>query len=212
MNDSIITVDRILTVPEYLDGIDVAVFDLDDTLYSEREYVMSGYRAVAAAYPDYPDMANDLWSCFVQRKPALDEVFTSYGMPDEKGRALGIYRAHKPDIHLYPGARDMLEKLAKAKKLAMITDGRPEGQHHKIDALGLLSLFSCVVITDELGGPSFRKPCEISYRTVSERLNCPFDRMAYVGDNLNKDFVAPLALGMRCIHFRNPEGLYYGKT
>ena len=33
--------------------------------------------------------------------------------------------------------------------------------------------------------------------------------MCYVGDNIKKDFVAPEELGMRCIWFRNRDGLYY---
>lgn len=37
----------------------------------------------------------------------------------------------------------------------------------------------------------------------------PFEQMAYVGDNINKDFHAPRMLGMRGIHLQNEDGLYY---
>ena len=65
-----------------------------------------------------------------------------------------------------------------------------------------------VIITDELGGVQFRKPCDISFRIMMTkwRLN-PAD-IVYVGDNPAKDFQAPQQLGMRCIYFRNAEGLY----
>lgn len=35
-----------------------------------------------------------------------------------------------------------------------------------------------------------------------------FEQMAYVGDNINKDFHAPRMLGMRGIYLRNEDGLY----
>ena len=41
-----------------------------------------------------------------------------------------------------------------------------------------------------------------------EKLDVEFDKMCYVGDNTNKDFVAPEKLGMRSIWFRNLDGLY----
>ena len=40
-----------------LEGIDAAVFDLDDTLYPEKDYVRSGFEAAASLFPDKPDAA-----------------------------------------------------------------------------------------------------------------------------------------------------------
>ena len=42
-----IEVERILDIEQYLYGIDTVLFDLDDTLYSEKDYVKSGYCAIA---------------------------------------------------------------------------------------------------------------------------------------------------------------------
>ena len=39
-----ITINNILEVESYLNQVDGVVFDLDDTLYSEKNYVRSGYR------------------------------------------------------------------------------------------------------------------------------------------------------------------------
>ena len=41
-----ITINNILDVTKYLDNLDGIIFDLDDTLYSEKEYVKSGYVAI----------------------------------------------------------------------------------------------------------------------------------------------------------------------
>ena len=34
------------------------------------------------------------------------------------------------------------------------------------------------------------------------------DRLVYIGDNVKKDFIAPKQLGMKCIWFKNTDGLY----
>ena len=44
---------------------------------------------------------------------------------------------------------------------------------------------------------------------MQERMGVPFERMAYIGDNIRKDFTSPENLGMLSIWFRNPDGLYY---
>lgn len=194
-------------------ALSAVIFDLDDTLYGEKEYIRSGYAKVAAALPQIPDAARKLWAAFEAGLPAIDTVLTDAGIcTDElKAQCLAIYRNQTPDIHLYDGVRQMLVQLRQMGiKTGIITDGRPEGQRAKLTALGLYDLVDTVVITDELGGIAFRKPNDIAFRIVKTRLNVPFRAMVYVGDNASKDFHAPRALGMGCIHFQNPDGLYTG--
>ena len=115
-----------------------------------------------------------------------------------------------PEISLYEGVVEMVEGLiAKGVKVGIITDGRPEGQRNKIKALGLESLVDDIIITDELGGPQFRKPCDIAFRVMQNRWRLPYEQIVYVGDNLNKDFQACRQLGMRWKYFRNEDGLYF---
>lgn len=188
---------------------DAAVFDLDDTLYPEKDYIRSGFCAVAGMFPQLPDMADRLWSVFEKGLPAIDKVLAEYSLSEYKDAALTVYRTHKPVISMYPEAQALLRSLAHTKKLGLLTDGRPEGQRAKIEALGLSDIFDEIIITDELGGPEFRKPAPISYELMQERMGVPFERMAYIGDNIRKDFTSPENLGMLSIWFRNPDGLYY---
>ena len=205
-------IERIGSVTEaeaLLVGTDAAVFDLDDTLYSEKDYVRSGFEAAAALFPDMPDAAGRLWKAFESGKPAFDEVFGGSEESLRAAEALRVYRNHTPRIRLYPGVREMLTRLHAGKKLGLITDGRPEGQRAKTAALGIEELFDEIIITDELGGPEHRKPSPEAFELMSRRLNVPFGRMAYIGDNISKDFTAPEKLGIRCIWFSNTDGLYY---
>lgn len=185
------------------------VFDLDDTLYPEREYVESGFRAVAELLGE-PAIAGEIAAAFGRGEPAIDAALGARGMLGRKQECLRVYREHKPGIALFDGVRELLADLrARGVHVGLITDGRPEGQRAKLDALGLLPLVDDVIITDELGGPQFRKPCDIAFRIMQRRWAIPFEQMAYVGDNAAKDFQAPRQLGMRCVWFDNAGGLYH---
>ena len=204
-----IEVKNILDVEKHLDEVDGVIFDLDDTLYSEKEYVRSGYHIIAELFPQIQDMEDKLWNVFENDRKAIDEVFASEGLLKYKAKALQAYRYQTPDIQLYSGVTELLNQLKKqGKRLGLITDGRPEGQNAKIDALNLRTMVDEIIITDELGGIEFRKPNGTAFRLMQQRLNIPFERIVYIGDNPNKDFIAPRNLGMRCIWFRNQDGLY----
>lgn len=210
-----IEIDYIFEVEHHLDGIDGVIFDLDDTLYSEKDYVRSGYREVAKAFPHIHEMDKKLWKAFEKGQKAFDEVFTSEGLLTEENlsKAIDVYRNHKPDIRLYDGVWEMILRLKKnGKKIGMITDGRPEGQWAKIESLGIKNLFDEIIITDELGGIEYRKPNETAFVRMSERLRISYSRLIYVGDNINKDFISPEKLGMQSCYFENVDGLYYKNT
>ena len=114
-----------------------------------------------------------------------------------------------PDITLYDGVIDLMTELKSRNiKIGIITDGRPEGQKAKLEALGLEKLVDDIIITDDLGGIQFRKPCDIAFRIMQNRWKIPNEQIVYVGDNLAKDFQAPKQLGMRYLHFYNADGLY----
>ena len=212
-----IKIGDILEVEKHINGLRAVIFDLDDTLYSEKEYVRSGFAAVAEILPKINGAEQKLWSLFESGKPAIDYLLRSEGIySDElKEECLNAYRAHTPDIHLYDGVRKMLVRLRQdGYMLGIITDGRPDGQRAKILALGLDSLVDEIIITDELGGTEARKPSDKAFLLMHERLNkisgekIDYSEMCYVGDNTAKDFIAPESLLMRAIYFKNEDGLY----
>lgn len=204
-----IEITNILDTERYVADLDAIIFDLDDTLYSEKQYVRSGYHAIANAFPQIVDMEEKLWQVFERGGKAIDEVLEAEGQLEKKNEALHIYRYQKPEITFYPGVKELLFRLRESgKKIGIITDGRPEGQNAKIEALGLCSLVDEIIITDELGGIEFRKPCAKAFELMQKRMNISYEKMCYVGDNIKKDFVAPNRLGMQVFHYRNDDGLY----
>lgn len=199
--------DQSVCVKEGKREIKGVIFDLDDTLYSEKEYVKSGFRVVS----DYLGGGYDekLWQYFEDNKIAITELLRKEGRMEEEKKCLEIYRNHMPDIHLYSGVVEMMNNLkSQGFKIGIITDGRPKGQRNKLKVLGLESLVDDIIITDELGGTQFRKPCDIAFRIMITRWRMDPSEVVYVADNINKDFQAPKQLGMKSLWFRNEDGLY----
>jgi HAD superfamily hydrolase (TIGR01549 family) len=151
-----------------------------------------------------------LWSFFCQGQLAIDELLKEIGRESEKIALVDLYRNHKPDVHLYKGVLEMLRHLRERNiRIGIITDGRVEGQRNKIEALGLNVLVDDIIITDELGGIQFRKPCDIAFRILQTRWRLNSTEIIYVGDNPEKDFQAPQQLGMRSVLLANKDSLYF---
>ncbi len=165
--------------------IKAVVFDLDDTLIPEIEYVKSGFRAIAKEFGS--ELYDKLWKLFCEDKK---NVYQRAGFSNDMcNRCIDIYRSHFPDIKLSKGTEETLIALKKKNyKLGIITDGRPEGQRNKIKALGLDKIMDFTIVTDELGGETFRKPNSKAFELMREALGVEFDEMMYVGDNPKKDF------------------------
>lgn len=204
-----ITIKNVLEVEKYINEVEAVIFDLDDTVYSEKDYVRSGYREIAKRYPNIEDAEEKLWKAFLNGEKAIDKVFFEAGLGKEKNNALKIYREQIPAIVMYDGVSEMMNRIKKrGKKIGIITDGRPEGQRKKIEALKLNLKVDEIIITDELGGIQYRKPNKKAFELMQNRLQITFDKMVYIGDNISKDFIAPKELGMNTIYFRNVNGLY----
>ncbi len=184
------------------------IFDLDDTLYSECDYIRSGYKKIGD-YLQREDAEKKMWDYFKKGLPAIDAYLNQIGMGEKKEECLAIYRNQIPNIKLYPEMKNLIHRLKiKNIKVGIITDGRPEGQRNKLRALGLNDMVDDIIITDELGGVQFRKPNDISFRIIQNRWKIPFEELMYVGDNPDKDFQAAKQLGIRELYFQNKQGLY----
>lgn len=195
----------------------IVVFDLDDTLISEREYIDSGFRAVAEVISKQTklskdDIKNKMDELFKKNSlnvfnRTLNELGITYEMKYIK-ELISTYRSHIPTIKLYDDAKDILEYLYRNNyRVGMITDGYKETQRNKIKALGIEKYFEHIVITDELGR-EFWKPSEVPYNLIRYKFNCKYKDMVYIGDNINKDFISANKLGIETIQITRGNGIY----
>ncbi|MBU8881194.1 HAD family hydrolase [Bacillus sp. FJAT-29790] len=190
------------------------IFDLDDTLYCEHDYVKSGFLAVAneitKSYKEIDE--NIIHKMLIEewkkngRGKIFNEVCGRLKIDLDIFKLVSTYRSHRPQISLYEDARQLLEALrGKNVKLGMITDGDSKMQWNKIKSLGLERLFDCIVVTGDLG-TSHWKPSDTPYRKVTQCLNLSHGQCVYIGDNPNKDFITARKLGMGTIRIVRSVG------
>lgn len=186
----------------------VVVFDLDDTLYKEINFLKSGYREVAELVAkqygcDARAIYDQLLKWYYNGENAFACMNEEYGFGNPINEYLDIYRYHHPTITLSEETKDTLSKLKEEGViLGIITDGREISQKQKVEALGLEERIpmEMVIINEE---KKYFKPNHWSFdrmmlKCYQKYPNNDFD-FFYVGDNTEKDFIAPNELGWTSI-------------
>ncbi len=191
------------------------VFDLDDTLYLERDYISSGFEAVGdyvevkLGIPGFAFLANQIFDSG-HKQNVFDEVFTRLGVVVAQGtlsELVEVYRNHTPKISLDDRVREMLFSLGRENKIAIVTDGFATAQRLKIDALGIDYLFDEIVVTGE-HPQSWKKPGTQAFKFLQFTFGAQSAGCFYVADNPLKDFQGPLSLGWEVARIRPKGGVY----
>lgn len=171
----------------------VVVFDLDDTLYKEIDFLKSAFREIAD-YLSERFGINGIWpemiQYFEEKKDVFQELINRYDLPIEKQFLIEMYRKHLPEIQLDNDTITVLDEL-KANpdiSLGLITDGRLLSQMNTIKALRLDNYFEeeSIIISGVWG---CQKPDKYLFSLI-EKLY-PHCDYVYVGDNPEKDFITP---------------------
>ena len=184
----------------------VVCFDLDDTLYKEIDYLKSAYREIASYAAEHCHGCSDapmilaakayaaMLAAYHNGENAFECLNSFLGLDLPVSEYLQIYRSHKPEISLSEDTAQVLDALREdGCVIGLITDGRSVQQRNKIEALGLCRWIANedIVISEEFGS---EKPNAANYEYFMKRYpEC--NDFTYVGDNLQKDFAAPNALG-----------------
>ena len=191
------------------------VFDIDDTLFLERDYVRSGLEKVGAWVRENlgaGDFFERAWGAFDQgvRGTIINEGLERCGVeptPELVSTLVQIYRGHDPDISLLPDARSCLDELHGRVHLGVVTDGPLQSQRAKARALRLERWMDHLIFTAELG-MGLGKPHPRSFQMIERATGCSGAECAYVADNPGKDFAGPKGLGWSTVRIRRAEGLH----
>lgn len=194
----------LLTTRSSLGGREVVVFDLDDTLYNERDFLLSAYGELARwieSVSEARGVLEFMTATYADGVDVFGETIERFGLGIEKEEMVARYRTHKPAISLSPDARETLERLGQRAVLGLITDGRSVTQRNKVDALQLQRYIpeGNIIISEEFG---YAKPAPEPYLYFEQRYP-EAGSYTYVGNSLLKDFVAPNALGWRTVCLRD---------
>lgn len=192
------------------------VFDLDDTLYPERMFAISGFRACERWAADrfgvtgLVDPMTRLLDAGHMR--SLFEIVLAETVGADAAHLIedfiAVYRDHEPDIALYEDSHAALDHLGRVGPLGLITDGSHPVQSGKVAALGIAPRFAHIIYTSALGGRSFSKPNPRSYELMEQAIGEPGDRFVYIGDNPAKDFVTPNARGWMSVQIVRPQRIH----
>jgi putative hydrolase of the HAD superfamily len=179
------------------------VFDLDYTLYREKDFVTSRYRAVAqyivGAYGYFQQVfpAMMTTSEMKGRKAVfhmLREQFLDPSVPISE--LIEFNRRNRPSIRLFPGYSGLLKWLARYRRLGIITDGLPEVQPLIIQALQLQNMMERIIYTWEFGVEK-EKPHPLPFTLMLGSLQTDPDSVLFVGDNPDKDCRGAHGAGMK---------------
>jgi len=184
------------------------IFDLDNVLYDEGDYVIAAYRKIASFLSErcslseeeicsklvsdlrrkgsmYPRLFNDLLA-----ELKLDQSL----VPD----LLKLYASATLDLSLFPDAEDALRVLREQRiKLGLVTNGNVAIQRNKIRLLKLERCFDAIVYAREVGKAD--KPDPEAYRFALEALGVKPEETICVGDNPYTDFWGAKKLGIQTV-------------
>jgi len=199
----------------------LVIFDLDDVLFSENDYVKSGFRSVAKILSSNKITQKKLYREMIKlfkkdSKHVFDNLIKSKYLnldvdSDMVNLMIETYHNHLPDIHPYQRVLSLLKKLRNEKiSLAILSDGSEHTQKLKIKSLGIQNHVDKIILTDSLGTrKKFWKPSTYGFKLLLDHFKIKANNACYVGDNMSKDFLGPVKLGIIPILFKNKDGLYY---
>ena len=175
----------------------VVVFDLDDTLYNEKDFVLSGFFEVAKWISNQSNCSSeDIFNMMVAdfklngRGNVFDNALARFYKKTKKNiqKCISVYRLHTPKIKLNNETVKLLLDLKTDYKLYLVTDGNKIVQNNKIKSLNIERYVEKAFITYRYG-KSASKPSLKCFEIIKNIEKTNWENLVYIGDNPHKDFV-----------------------
>lgn len=191
------------------------IFDLDDTLYLEKDFVKSGFKAVdrhlIKTFKIY-GFYDKAWKRFTdgENKYIFDNVLIDLKCQDDVNpikELVKIYREHKPNIKLLDDSKWALKYYSSLNPISLLSDGYLQSQQNKVESLRVESFFEKIYFTD-YWGRQFWKPNLFVFKELQKDFSKTFNDFVYISDNPLKDFIATNELGWKSICIKREFGIY----
>ncbi len=184
------------------------IFDLDETLYPERRFLLSGCVAVARHLEKQAGIPRaDAYRTLAlalrrgRRGQALQILCREHGLREDIiPRLVDIVRTHRPRLRLPAASADVLKALRPEWRIAVLTNGLPSVQARKVRALGLAPLVDHVVFAGEHSPQG--KPDRAVFMEVLYRLGTDERQTVMVGDDPWCDIAGARRVGLHTIRIR----------
>lgn len=194
------------------------LFDLDDTLYNQREWLSGAFLLAGQCLEDelgVPALRAqakllDLSAKYGSSSGNLfNRLLASYDIAEDpvliEALVRRFYEYCPPKLPTYPGVFKTLRGIRSAGLVCgVITNGRSEVQRSKINALGIAEFFTVVLVSGDFGD-AWKKPSSRMYREALVELGMEGSECVYVGDNPGIDFVPAREAGYYTVRVRKGE-------
>lgn len=188
----------------------VIIFDLDNTLYNEREYVISGFKAVALFLAKEKSIDNcSVYSLLLEsfvlngRGNNFDYLCKMMDIDSHIiSKLVDVYRGHCPKLSLRDDIKIFLGKLSRDYKLCLLTNGWQMSQKMKVEALGLERYFDTIFYSQQ-GGLEYAKPHPKYFMQVLRLYNIEASEALMIGDDPVADIQGAKNLGIPNFQVRN---------
>ena len=183
----------------------IIVFDLDEVLYDEKTFVISGFRTVSEFLEMNEAIPKKIIYEYLKRrlKKGRERIFNdlldNFRIYSQKNleKCISVYRTHTPKIKLYSDAKDCLKRL-KNYPLYIVTDGNKIVQKNKIKALNLENHIKKIILTSNYGLRN-SKPSTFCFQKICDMEKTSPTNLVYIGDDPHKDFVGLKREGFKTI-------------
>ena len=194
----------------------VIVLDMDDTLYLEADFAVSGFNALCSQFGDRFDGPKFVEDCTAslycgERGNIFNLALEAQGLEAEPqliAQLISAYRSHSPDIRLCDDSERFLVRTGN-RQTGLVTDGPEVTQASKVRALNLSTRIDHIVLTDSLP-QGFAKPHPRPFQEIEQLSGAPSSSHVYIADNGAKDFLAPNTLGWRTVQILREGRIHDG--
>lgn len=200
-----------------MEQIEAILFDLDNTLVQYKrapgEVLRASFEIVGSEPLFSVEEYYARYDEFTVKCDSMDELRSECfaALADENGykRQLGRDVADafsderdQTDVELLPSVSRVMNELSQDYRLGIVTNGAPDAQQQKIDAVNLERWVDTIVIAGDDVPP---KPDPEPFERAIHSLNATLATAVHVGDSLETDIAGASAVGIDSIWISNSD-------
>lgn len=195
-----------------LDGVETIVFDLDDTLFNQKEWMFAKMRGIRNALPENIDHVHFTNAAYLLLEEShkhdwFDILSAEFNITSEqKKKLIEAYRTFMPDGNfLFSDAITTLKLLKNKYRLVLLTDGTEKMQSQKVTQANLQGMFDDVVYNETR---EWFKPSKLGFNEVCARTKSNPARCIMIGENPVRDVWGSLNAGFRWAFWLKRSGSF----
>jgi len=204
--------------------IEAILFDVDDTLFDRNLAQVKILQIIVDSLPeifgaiDIKRVAKAFSESDRLTVAEFDSGMPSEGLRDRRSRLFlrlldlpesfadkitEIYVRQLPVVNTpVAGAVRLVGELSGKYILGVVSNGLPDVQYRKLESIGLRPLFSCIVLSEEVG---IRKPDPRIFLRAAQVLHRLPAQCLYIGDTYASDIIGAKNAGMQACWFNRTK-------